>query len=137
MLKQCKAFAKTMLASDSGIDLKHWATDVTLERVSEASARADVKNTARWKPGDVVACKLQISERKASITWEWNGRALPHTSETVLQPGQRLRPVMSCIGGPLGRPTATFALSPREMRYDLPEGYSSIVCGTARSSLTK
>lgn len=120
------------------VDIKHWATDVTLERVSDAEA-ASMRdhNAARWKAGDVVACKLQIHEHKASISWEWNGRSLPYTATTMLAAGQRLMPVMSCIGGPLGRPTASFALSPREMQHDLPEGYSTIMCRVTRSSKTK
>ncbi len=122
------------------VDIKHWATDVTLERVSDAdadAARSADSSKSRWKAGDVVACKLQIHERRASISWEWNGRSLPHVATTELHAGQQLRPVMSCIGGPVGRPTASFALSPRDMRHDLPEGYSSLMCQVARSSKTK
>lgn len=133
-----KLVKKAFHGDGDGIDVKHWATDTTLERVSDADAASSGNvSLPRWKAGDVIGCKLHIDKLTATMTWDWNGRRLPEAVTTTLTPGQSLRPVMSCIGGPLGRPTATFAISPREMRYDVPQGYETLVCGVARSSHTK
>jgi hypothetical protein len=117
----------------SKFGLEDWATLETLERVTAE----ETGQAMRWKAGDVIGCRLQISDSKASMSWDWNGKRLPHIETMMLPKGQSLRPVMSCIAGPPNRPVFSVSINPRDMRYPLPEGYDSLVCSVSRPSRTK
>ena len=118
---------------------------VSLVRVSDDDAVTTQQGSfesaeqRRWKAGDVIGCSLQLNVEDMQATFEFhcNGRRLPISVNTEIARGDTFFPAVSFVGGPLHKPCATLLVTAAELTHDIPDGFTTLTCGSIVASSTK